>query len=125
VSFCLAAAGVAVLVAAETFTLAWTHTIEKTEWQEDWRVEGDRLVLEEARIQNSGAGMDPPPEARLENGFYAWRPGLKQTELLLRRDPSAGDWRLCAAGRCAPLGKWLGVNADPVRLRPGGCQPLE
>src|SRR5688500_11742053 len=41
-SFCLAAAGLAVEIVAASFTLAWTHTIEKTVWEEDWRVEGDR-----------------------------------------------------------------------------------
>ena len=37
-------------------------------------------------------------------------------ELVLRRAPQAGDWRLCATGRCAPLGEWLGGEADPVTL---------
>jgi hypothetical protein len=124
VSFCLAAAGVAMMVAAESFTLAWTHTVEKTEWQEDWRVEGGRLVLEEARVKGSGAGVDPPPQARLAGGFYVWRPKLALPQIVLRRDPHAGDWRLCAAGRCAPLGQWLGRDAEPVRLFPAtteGC----
>ena len=48
-SLCIAAAGLAVEIAVSGFTLAWTHTVEKTEWQEDWRIEGDRLMLAEAR----------------------------------------------------------------------------
>ena len=122
-SFWLAAAGIAVEIAASTFTLSWTHTVERTVWQEEWRVEADRLVLEEARIKGSGAGMDPPPDARLIDGVYVWRPNRQQPAIMLRRDPHAGDWRLCAAGRCDTLGKWLGVDADPVTLSPGpvGC----
>jgi len=120
VSFCLAAAGLAVHVAASAFSLSWTHTIEHTLWQEEWRVENDRLVLVEARVKGSGAGMEPPPEARLEDGFYVWQPMIEQDALLLRRDPQAGDWRLCAAGRCDDLEKWLGVDADPVRLYAAG-----
>ena len=118
-SLCIAAAGLALEIAASSFTLAWTHSVEKTVWEEDWRVQGDRLILARARIQGSGAGMEPPPEARLENGFYAWEPRLpERTEIVLRRAPEAGDWRLCAGGRCAELGEWLGTEADPVALRP-------
>ena len=120
-SLCIAAAGLVVQVAASSFTLSWTHTIEKTRWEEDWRVEGDGLVIDEARVQGSGAGMEPPAEARLEGGFYVWAPDIPPVpELVLRRAPEAGDWTLCAAGRCATLGDWLVGEADPVRIRP--CQ---
>ena len=120
-SVCLAAAGLSVQIAASSFTLAWTHTIEKTRWEEDWRVEGGRLVITTARVQGSGAGMEPPPGARLQEGFYVWEPRLPpQPEIVLRRASQAGDWRLCAADRCATLHDWLGGDGDPVRLRP--CQ---
>jgi hypothetical protein len=114
------AAGVAVHVAASAFTLSWTHTIEKTLWREEWRVEGDRLILERARVEGSGAGMEPPPEARLVDGFYVWEPNVSRPEIVLRREPHAGDWQLCAAERCAALGDWIGRDADPVRLSPAG-----
>jgi hypothetical protein len=122
-SLCLAAAGIAVEIAASVFTLSWTHTVEKTLWQETWRVEDHRLVLEEARIEGSGAGMEPPAEALLVDGAYVWRPNEARAAILLRRDRHAGDWRLCAAGRCATLGEWLGADADPVELSPtaGDC----
>jgi hypothetical protein len=126
-SLCLAAPGVAVAIATSSFTLAWTHTIERTLWQERWRVESDRLVLVEARVKGSGAGMEPPPEARLLGGFYVWEPHAERRSIELRRDPRAGDWRLCAAGRCADLGDWLRSDADPVTLRPtdeGDCAPI-
>jgi hypothetical protein len=133
VSLCLAAAGLAIEIAASAFTLSWTHTVEKILWQEDWHVEGAGLVLDEARVKGSGAGMEAPPGAILRDGFYLWRPDLPaQTEIVLRRAAEAGDWQLCAAGRCAALGEWLGSDADPVRMfagqgscgRPaGGLQP--
>jgi len=115
-SFCLAAAGVAVHVVATSFTLSWMHTIEKTEWSESWRVEADRLVLAEARIEGSGAGMEPPGDARLEDGAYVWDPDIAQSSITLRRYPSAGDWTLCAGDRCASLGDWLRRDADPVTI---------
>jgi hypothetical protein len=125
-SLCLAAAGITVQIAASSFTLAWTHTVERTAWEEDWRIAGGDLVLAEARVRGSGAGMEPPPQARLENGFYAWMPSAAPLEeLVLRRAPQAGDWRLCAAGQCATIREWLGGEADPVRLfaaaGEGGC----
>jgi hypothetical protein len=115
---CIAAAGVAIHVAASAFSLSWTHTIEKTLWHEEWRVEDDRLLLARARIEGSGAGMEPPPEAQREDGFYVWEPGIARSEIVLRREPHAGDWRVCAAERCAALGEWLGSEAEPVTLFP-------
>jgi hypothetical protein len=122
VSLCLSAAGLAVTIAAQSFSLSWTHTVEKTEWREEWRVEEDRLRLVRASVKGSGAGIDPPEGAALEDGAYVWRPSLPPLPALtLRRAPQAGDWRLCAAGRCAPLGDWLGRDSDPVRLVGGQC----
>ena len=124
--FCIAAAGAAIHVAASVFSLSWTHTVEKTLRQETWRVEDGRLILTEARVKGSGAGMEPAPDARLEGGFYVWMPDETRKEIVLRRDPHAGDWRLCAAGRCDALGDWLKADADPVKLAPAAgedCVP--
>jgi hypothetical protein len=116
-SLCIAATGLAIEIAVSGFTLAWTHTVERTEWQEDWRIEGDRLVLAEARVQGSGAGMEPAADARLVGVFYTWRPDVPPlSEIVLRRTPKANDWRLCADNRCAALAEWLGGDAGLVRL---------
>jgi hypothetical protein len=117
-ALCIAGGAVILRVAAAAFTLSWTHTIEKTEWIERWQVESDHLVLVEAEVEGSGAGMEPPLDARLEGRFYVWRPNETREEIVLRRDSHAGDWRLCAAGRCAALGDWLKIDADPVALKP-------
>jgi hypothetical protein len=119
-SLCLAAAGLAVQIATVEFTLSWTHTVERTVWEEDWRIADDRLVLVQARVKGSGAGMEPPPGARLVGGFYVWSPQTPLLrELVLRRAEQAGDWSLCAAGRCAALAEWIGGEGDPVRI--SGC----
>jgi hypothetical protein len=116
-SLCIVGGGVAVQLAVAGFTLAWTHSVERTEWRENWRIDGERLVIAEARVKGSGAGIDPPPDAHVEDGFYVWRPEpVPREEVVLRRAPEVGDWTLCAAGRCAPLGEWLGNDADPVTL---------
>jgi hypothetical protein len=115
-ALCLAGGGAVVKIAIAAFSLAWTHTIEHVEWQEDWRVLEDRLVLEEARVVGSGAGMEPPSEARLVDGRWTWHPGTVLAEIVLRRAPEAGDWRLCIGADCRPLGALVPPTADPVRL---------
>ena len=73
-SLCLASAGVVKTLSIAAFTLAWTHSIEKVEWQEDWRVTPQGLELVQARVKGFGAGMEPPPEARLVDGWFQWQP---------------------------------------------------
>lgn len=122
-ALCLAAAGVALQLAVTSFTLSWNHTIEHLPWREDWRVDGDRLRLETVHIKGSGAGMEPPPEARLKDGWYVWHPMETRAEIVLRRavghGEAVGDWQLCAGDEpCAALGALVGATADPVRLYP-------
>ena len=58
------------------FTLAWTHSIEKIRWEEDWRVTPDGLEIVEARIRGTGAGMEPPEGAELRDGIWHYRPAI-------------------------------------------------
>jgi hypothetical protein len=123
-ALCLAAAGITLQLAANAFTLGWSHTVEHLPWREGWRVAGDRLVLDTVRIKGSGAGIDPPPEARLVDGWYVWRPADEtRARIVLRRaaDPDGviGDWQFCAEGEpCRALGDLVGRDADPVTLYP-------
>src|ERR1700712_3991522 len=68
-SLCLASAGVVKALSVAAFTLVWTHSVEKVEWQEDWRVTPNGLVLAQARVKGSGAGIGAPPGARLIDGW--------------------------------------------------------
>jgi len=124
VSLCLASAGVVKTLALAAFTLAWTHSIEKTAWQEDWRVTAQGLELVAARIKGFGAGMEPPPEARLVDGWFQWpveRP--PQPELLLGNSGVAGEWRLCEGGTCRTLSEIMGreIGAEATTL--SACEP--
>jgi len=113
---CLVAGAVAVRLAA-TFTLAWTHSVEKIEWQEDWQATPAGLVLEEVRVQGSGAGMEPPDDAVREGDFYVAHPTLApQRQIVLRRSGATADWRVCMDGSCQPMGALLPEDADPVTL---------
>lgn len=108
-SLCLASAGSVKALSLVAFTLVWTHSIEKVDWQEDWRVTPSGLQLVQARVKGTGAGMEPPPEARLVNGWFQWRPArVPMHEVVLGNSGAAGEWRLCHDGVCRTLSEILG-----------------
>lgn len=90
-------------LAVSTFMLAWTHTVEKTEWQEDWAVVPGGFTILEARVKGSGAGMEPPDDAVLQNGWWRYTPKLGIIPRLNLTNSGEGDWRICAAATCAKL----------------------
>jgi hypothetical protein len=101
------------------FTLVWTHSVEKVAWQEDWRINSKGLELTQARVKGSGAGMEPPPEARLVDGWFQWHPNRGQVpELILGNSGAAGEWQLCSDGECRTLsaifGRPVGANVTKV-----------
>jgi hypothetical protein len=97
------AAGLSLVSPGETFQLIWTHSVEKVEWREDWRIRDGRLILEQASVAGSGAGMEPPPQAVFLNGRYTWWPGTVVEELVLARSDFTRDWRFCVEGECRAL----------------------
>lgn len=98
------------------FTLAWQHTIEKIRWEEDYRVTQEGLVLGEARIKGSGAGMEIPADAQLHEGSWHYQRHLPPLQpLRLGRAPEAGDYQLCFDERCQPMSDWIGT---PQAARP-------
>lgn len=116
-AICLAAGAVAARLAVDAFTLAWTHSVERILWEEDWRVEHGALVLVESRVRGSGAGMEPGAGARLEGGAWRWRPELASIpQLVLARTPDLEDWRLCTPDGCRSLRSLLPHGDGPVTL---------
>jgi len=113
-----------VFVAVERFTLAWTHSIEKARWEEDYSLTvtpaGPALEALESRIKGSAAGMEPPPDAQWVNGWYAYRPALRHlNELRLTRSAYTADYELCTTAGCQPLSTWLGpAQGGTVLVRP-------
>ena len=115
---CLVAGSAIAPLMAGAITLAWTHSVEKIVWEEDWRSSPAGLELVEARVRGSGAGMEPPPEARFANGVWAWKPALPpQREVVMRRSGATADWRICIAGGCRPMEAYVPAEADPVVMR--------
>ena len=81
-------AAASVFVPGTHFTLSWMHSIEKVRWEEDYVVRAPvagqalRLDAVEARVHGSAAGMEPPPDAVLRNGWYAYTPSIPFTDRL-------------------------------------------
>ena len=120
-SVCFATGATIKTLQAAAFTLVWTHSVQKTDWHEDWRVTPDGLVLTEARVKGSGAGIDPPPDARLIDGWWRWRPPqVARQEVILGHSGEAGDWIVCTAGYCRTLPDILGVpsNGGAIAMKP-------
>ena len=100
-----------VFVPVTHFTLAWTHSIEKVRWEEDYAVQKGPtpgqpplLIALKARIKGSAAGMEPPDGAVLRNGWFEYTP--QQTivsELRLTRSEFTADYDWCADGRCQSM----------------------
>jgi len=109
-SLCILAGGKAVVLAISAFTLSWTHSVEKIEWQEDWKITPTGLVLDLARVKGSGAGMEPGDGAVLKDGWWVWAPETPAIpELRLAASgKTVSAWRLCHAADCTELGKQAG-----------------
>jgi hypothetical protein len=101
---CLTAGLIAASLPLSAFTLAWTHSIEKIRWQEDYRVVDAHLVLEEARIRGSGAGMEPPAGAQFKDGVWHYKPALPPIQRLrLTHSPYVAAYEICDASGCQPI----------------------
>ncbi len=114
---CLLIGAVAVALSGDRFTLEWTHSVEKVDWREEWTVNNEGLRLLKAAVKGSGAGMEPGPNAALEDGWWVWRPNRPPIpELVLAASgatPSA--WRLCDGDDCRDLGANAG---DAIIIKP-------
>lgn len=115
---CLMAGAVALAV-SHGFTLSWTHSVERTEWVERWRILNGRLHLTQAAVRGSGAGMEPDAGAVLSEGWWVWSPDVSVATLSLAASGATGQgWRLCTDKGCRMIGTAPG---EPMRLEP--CDP--
>jgi hypothetical protein len=120
VNLCLLLGAKQVVYATTAFTLAWTHSVEKTRWEEDWTLGQAGLTLEEARIEGSGAGMDPPDDATFDGRFWRYHPQLppQPRVVLARSGATVGDWQICFAGTCRDIPEAKGEQDPPAILEP-------
>jgi hypothetical protein len=109
-ALCLAVAGaIQAVLPISSFTLAWTHSVEKVRWEEDYRIRDERLQLTEARVQGSGAGMEPPAGATFQGGWWSYHPRSAPLESLsLARSSYTEDYTLCWDNQCRSLTDLIG-----------------
>ncbi|MBI5899274.1 MAG: DUF1850 domain-containing protein [Rhodocyclales bacterium] len=121
---CLAVGAVVASLAVDAFTLTWLHSIEKIRWEEDWRIVGRELVIDEARIRGMGAGMEPPAGAVLKNGVWHYRPALPpQAVLRLSHSPYTAPYVLCTATVCRSLADYLPGIENSAIIELKECAP--
>lgn len=108
---CILAGAKTVTLAVSAFTLAWTHSVEKVTWQEDWQVTDTGLRIVEARVKGSGAGMEPPEGAVLKDGWWIYEPQVKAVERLSLASSGAtvSGWEICGGGDCLTVGTEQGA----------------
>ena len=119
-------------IPAQQVTLAWSHSIEKQRWEEDYAVQPGPtahappvLRALAARVRGSAAGMEPPPDARRVNGWYQYTPLQQQpTVLRLTRSEFTADFELCLQGRCQSMGHWLPSDGGITLLRACHASPV-
>jgi len=114
---CIIAGAKAMSFAVSLFSLTWTHSVQKTEWREDWAVTPAGLELTMARVKGSGAGMEPGENAVLRDGWWEWAPNSPplQRLMLAASGATGGGWTFCHAGGCVELGAAAGedVTIEP------------
>ncbi len=115
-----------VFVPGSQVTLAWTHSIEKVRWEEDYEVrvnaapaQPPALFAVNARVKGSAAGMEPPPDAVLKNGWFEYTPPISQAEVLrLTRSEFTADYELCHGSVCQPMWHWLPSDQGITLMTP-------
>ncbi|MBN9083753.1 MAG: hypothetical protein BGP04_16090 [Rhizobiales bacterium 62-17] len=119
INLCIVSGATITKVAALTFTLSWQHSVQKTEWTETWQVTPTALELVEARVEGTGAGMEPPEGSVFDGRFWRWKPTIPPLPevRLSRSDAVPQGWRLCTADSCRPVASAVD-HADVVILKP-------
>jgi hypothetical protein len=120
---CIALISIAgiVVLPTDTLTLSWTHTVEGTPWEEDYAVVNGALVIKQARVKRSGAGMEPPDGAAWAQGWWHYVPSLGPLpEVVLANSSFAPGYKMCWAGQCRPLNTMI-AGGYFVKLAPAQC----
>ncbi|WP_099867771.1 DUF1850 domain-containing protein [Pararhizobium haloflavum] len=115
---CLDASGRTVALAIEAFTLIWSHSVEKTEWREDWRVGEKGLSIVQASVEGTGAGMEIPEGARREGNAWVYVPDMAPLEEVRFADAGLGsDWTICWNEQCHRMNSVIPTKGSGLVMR--------
>lgn len=122
---CLIVAGtIRAVLPAKEFTLSWQHSVEKTRWEETYRIDGNNLLLTRARVQGFGAGMEPADGAVLRDGWWTWTPTQHSIAALpLTQSTYTSDWTLCWKDVCRSLAALSPPAVEGSVVHLVACEP--
>lgn len=87
-----------------TFTLKWMHSIEKSGWEETWRVTKDGFMPVLAKIRTGGSGMEPPTSSIFREGWYEYIPTVGPvSDIIIPDSDFTLPMQFCVQDDCAPL----------------------
>jgi hypothetical protein len=113
-SLCLASAGIVKALSVAAFTLVWTHSIEKVEWQEDLARYHAGIATGAGAGQGSGAWHGAAAGGAAGRRLVSMEPSAApMTEVVLGNSGAAGEWRLCADGQCGRCPEIFGASGRP------------
>lgn len=106
----------AIELPVRTFTLKWVHSIERSGWEETWRVTADGFLPVSARIKTGGSGMEPPPSSNFLDGWYVYVPNIGPVlEIVIPDSDFTPPMQICVQDDCAPLSKAADRKPDDIR----------
>ncbi|MFH0784237.1 MAG: DUF1850 domain-containing protein [Pseudomonadota bacterium] len=122
--FCLGVTSLAwLMIPTPEFTIAWDHSVEKIRWEEDYRVEGNRLHATAARVRGFGAGMEIPEGAVQHGNAWEYAPRTSfQDRLRLTRSSFTKDYQICWQRKCRTLTELLGPAEDGTVVEVYPCR---
>lgn len=121
-AICLLVAGVVrVALPGPEFTLSWEHSVQKSRWEERYRIDGDSLLLAEARVSGTGAGMEPAAAATFRDGVWSWQPRTRFPEIRLTHSGYTRDYSVCWRDGCRELSALTGPAEDGAVVVLRGC----
>ncbi len=120
----LAASSVMLLRLPDRITLAWEHSVEKVRWEEDYERQDAGLVLTEARVRGTGAGMDIPDGAVFVGGVWRYRPDLSPlTQITITNVRLPLGYDVCVAAKCTRLHELIPDEDRQLTIAP--CRGID
>lgn len=121
----IAAGLMTTILPTSTITLKWIHSVEKVPWEEDYAATLDGLVITEARVVRSGAGMEPPESARFDGEWWRYKPALFPLPIVeFANSEFVGGYQICWAGRCQRLSD-LVPKGQVAAIKSLSCRNLD
>lgn len=106
-------------------TLKWIHSVEKVPWEEDYLATTNGLIITEACVRRSGAGMEPPASARFDGIWWRYKPALPALpSVALANSTFVQGYQICWGGRCQQLSNVVS-KGHVAALESASCKKVQ